>query len=165
MKKFAICFSKIFKDLRTENRGKLSRKISKGHCPDCAHARASYVSSSKDNKHVILTRQDFFPDRTAYGDLLFTFSSNILDFRRSFSSYLKFGSRHEDSSRFCCWQGRLATRKSRSARFKNSFSIVKLQDILNSHQNRPKTKLVRGREGDNKREVWQIWGTNMQFSM
>ena len=56
--------------------------------------------SSKDNRTVILTRQDFFPDRTADGVLLFTFSSNILDFRRSLSSYLKFGSRHEDSSRF-----------------------------------------------------------------
>ena len=71
-----------------------------GQCPDCAHARASSVFSSKDNRTVILTRQDFLPDRTADGDLLFTFSSNILDFRRSFSSYLKFGSRHEDSSRF-----------------------------------------------------------------
>ena len=29
---------------------------------------------------VILTRQDFLPDRTAHGDLLFIFSSNILDF-------------------------------------------------------------------------------------
>ena len=50
---------------------------------------------------TILTRQDFLPDHTADGDMLFTFSSNILDFRRSFSSYLKFGSRHKDSSRFC----------------------------------------------------------------
>ena len=32
---------------------------------------------------------------------MFTFSSNILDFRRSPSSYLKFGSRHEDLLRFC----------------------------------------------------------------
>ena len=65
-------------------------------------ARASFICfSSKDNRTVILTRQDFLPDRTADGDLLFTFSSNILDFRRSVSSYLKFGSRHEDSSRFC----------------------------------------------------------------
>ena len=55
--------------------------------------------SSKDNRTVILTRQDFFPDRPADGDLLFTFSSNILDFRRNLSSYWKFGSRHEDSSR------------------------------------------------------------------
>ena len=30
----------------------------------------------------------FFPDRTAEGDLLFIFSSNILDFRRSLSSYI-----------------------------------------------------------------------------
>ena len=57
----------------------------KGQCPDYAHARASSVFSSKDNRTVILTRQDFLPDRTADGDLLFTFSSNILDFRRSLS--------------------------------------------------------------------------------
>ena len=111
----------------------ISQKIEKqklqGQCPDCAHARAPSVFSSKDNRTVILTRQDFLPDRTADGDLLFTFSSNILDFRRSFSSYLKFGSRHEDSSRFCSQQGRLATRKSRSARF--SFSNVKLVAEVN----------------------------------
>ena len=73
----------------------------KGQCPDCAQARASSVFSLKDNRTVTLTPQDFLPDRTADGDLLFTFSSNILGFRRSFSSYLKFGSRHEASSRFC----------------------------------------------------------------
>ena len=61
----------------------------KGHCPDYAHARASTVFSSKDNRTVILTRQDFLPDRTADGDLLVIFSSNILDFRRSLSSYIK----------------------------------------------------------------------------
>ena len=72
----------------------------KGQCPDYAHARASSVFSSKDNRTVILTQQDFLPDRTADGDLLFIFSSNISDFRRSLSSYLKFGLRHEDSSRF-----------------------------------------------------------------
>ena len=32
--------------------------------------------------------QDFFPDRIADGDLLFTFSSNILDFRRSLKIWL-----------------------------------------------------------------------------
>ena len=74
----------------------------KGQCPDYAHARASSVFSSKDSRTVTLTRQDFLPDRTADGDLLFIFSSNILDFQRSLSSYLKFGSRHEDSSRFYC---------------------------------------------------------------
>ena len=74
----------------------------KGQSPDYVHARASSAFfSSKDNKFVILTRQDFLPDRTADGDLLFIFSSNILDFQRNLSSYLKFGSRHEDSSRFC----------------------------------------------------------------
>ena len=71
----------------------------KGRCADYAHARAFSVFSSKDNRTVILTRQDFFPDRTADGDLLFTFWSNILDFWRSLLSYLKFGSRNEDSSR------------------------------------------------------------------
>ena len=87
--------------------------------------------SSKDNRTVILTRQDFLPDRTADRDLLFIFSSNILDFRRSLSSYLKFGQRHEDSWRFYRQQGRLATRKSRSACFKNSFSKVKLASEVN----------------------------------
>ena len=72
----------------------------KGQCPDYAHARASSVFPSKDNRTVKLTRQDFLPDRTADRDLLFIFSSNILDFRRSLSSYIKFGSRFEDSSRF-----------------------------------------------------------------
>ena len=43
----------------------------KGQCPDYAHARASSVFSSKDNRTVILTQQDFLPDRTADGDLLF----------------------------------------------------------------------------------------------
>ena len=73
----------------------------KGQCPDYAHARASSVFSSKDNGTVILLRQDFLPERTADEDLLFTISSNISDFRRRFSSYLKFGWRHEDSLRFC----------------------------------------------------------------
>ena len=54
----------------------------------------------QDNRTVILTGQDFLPDRTVDGDLLSTFSSNILDFRRSLSPYFKFGSRHEDSLRF-----------------------------------------------------------------
>ena len=60
-----------------------------GQCPDYGHARASCVFSSKDNRTVILTRQDFLPDRITDGDLLFIFSSNILDFRRSLSSYIK----------------------------------------------------------------------------
>ena len=72
----------------------------KGQCPDYAHARASSVFSSKGNRTVILTRQDFLPDRTADGDLLFIFSSNTLEFQRNLSSYLKFGSRHEDLSQF-----------------------------------------------------------------
>ena len=74
--------------------------VLKGQCPDYAHARALSVFSSKDNRPVKLTRQDFLPDRTADGDLLFIFSGNISNFRRNLSSYLKFGSRHEDSSPF-----------------------------------------------------------------
>ena len=61
----------------------------KGQCPDYAHARASSVFSSKDNRTVKLTRQDFLPDRTSDRDLLFIFSSNILDFRKGLSSYIK----------------------------------------------------------------------------
>ena len=56
----------------------------KGQCPDYAHARASAVFSSKDNRTVILTRQDFLRDRTADEDLLFTFSSDIFDFEEVF---------------------------------------------------------------------------------
>ena len=90
----------------------------RGQCPDDAHARASSVFSSKDNKTVILTRQDFFPDRTADGDLLFTFSSNILDFQRSLSAYLKFGSRQLPE-----YFGILAAAKSYRGLQKNSTSI------------------------------------------
>ena len=86
-----VLFSQISSEMR----------LLKGQCPDCAHARASSVFSSKDNATVILLRQDFLPERTADEDLLFTISSNISDFRRRFSSYLKFGWRHEDSLRFC----------------------------------------------------------------
>ena len=65
------------------------RVVLKGQCPDYAHARAPSDFSSKDNRTVKLTRQDFLPDRTADRDLLFIFSSNILDLRRSLSSYIK----------------------------------------------------------------------------
>ena len=45
----------------------------KGQCPGYAHTRASSVFfSSKDNRTVILMQQDFPPDRTADGELLFT---------------------------------------------------------------------------------------------
>ena len=106
----------------TAEQGMVFRDSSlKGQCPDFAHARASSVFSSKDNRTVILTWQDFLPNHTADGDLLFIFSSNTLDFLRNLSSYLKFGSRHEDLSRFYRLQGRLATRKSLSARLKTDF--------------------------------------------
>ena len=72
----------------------------KGQCADYVHAPAPSVFSSKDSRTVILTRQDFLPDHTTEGNLLFIFSSSILDFQSSLSSYLKFGSLHEDSSRF-----------------------------------------------------------------
>ena len=74
---------------------------SKGQCPDYAHARTSSVFSYKDNRTVMLTGQDFLADRTGNGELLFTFSSNILDFRRSLSFYLIFGSRNKYFPRFC----------------------------------------------------------------
>ena len=93
--------------------------------------RATFVFSSKDNRIVLLTRQDFLSYHTADGVLLFIFSSNVLHFRRSLSSSLKFDWRDEDSSRFYRQQGRLATRKSRSARFKNRFSSVKLVSEVN----------------------------------
>ena len=56
--------------------------------PSCS-GDENAVFPSKDNRTVKLTRQDFLPDRTADKDLLFIFSSNILDFRRSLSSYIK----------------------------------------------------------------------------
>ena len=96
-------------------------------------ARASVIFfffKRQQNCHIYSTRFAG-PGRTADGDLLCTFSSNVLDFQRSFSSYLKFVSRHEDSSRFCRQQGRLATQKSLSARFENSFSNVKLVSEVN----------------------------------
>ena len=52
----------------------------------CAHLRI--ICSFLKRQTVILTRQDFLLDRTADGDLLVTFSNNILDFRRSPSPYL-----------------------------------------------------------------------------
>jgi len=100
----------------------------KGQCPDYAHARASSVFSS------ILTRQDFLPDCTADGDLLFTFSRNILDFRRSLSSYLKFGSRHEDIAILSVsgppHEPKISFRSLQKP-VKNSFSNVKLVSEVN----------------------------------
>ena len=83
----------------------------------------------KRQKNCHLTRQDFFPDRHANRDLLFTFSSNILDFQRSLSSYLKFGSGHEDWSRFY----RKASRPENLVplALKKSFSNVKLVSEVN----------------------------------
>ena len=57
----------------------------KKQCPDYAHARAS---SFFFLQKTIELSYSLFPDRTADGDLLFIFSSNILDFRRSLSSYI-----------------------------------------------------------------------------
>ena len=96
----------------------------------CARASVICFFFKRQQKcHIDSTR---FPSgRTADGDLLFIFSSNISDFRRSLSCYLKFDSRQEDSSRFYRQQGRLAIRKSRSARFKNRFSNVKLVSEVN----------------------------------
>ena len=89
----------------------------------CSMRERHLFFSSTDNRTVILTRQDFLPDRTTDSDLLFIFSSNILDFWRSLWSYLKFSSRHKDSLQFY--------QKSCSAHFKNSFSNVKLVSAVN----------------------------------
>ena len=48
----------------------------------------------------MLTRKDFLPDGTADGDLFFPFSCNILHYRRSLSSQLKFGSGTKTSCDF-----------------------------------------------------------------
>ena len=106
-------------------------QVVKGQSPDYAHAQALSVFSWKDNRTVILTRQDFLPDCTADGDLLFIFSSNILDFRGSLSSYLKSGLWFEDSSQFYHKQGCLETKKSHSAGFKNRFSNLKIVSEVN----------------------------------
>ena len=50
---------------QAKRKGQRKASALKGQCPDYAHARASSVFSSKDNRTVILTRQDFLPDRTA----------------------------------------------------------------------------------------------------
>ena len=71
---------------------------SKGQCPYYAHARASSVFSSKDNRTVTLTRQDLLPDHTADGDLLFTFSSNILK-KKSFVLFKNLADRDFIASR------------------------------------------------------------------
>ena len=51
----------------------------------CALSSVICLFSFKDNRTVTLYH-DFLPDRTADGDLLLTFSSNIFNFRRSPSS-------------------------------------------------------------------------------
>ena len=100
----------------------------KGQCPDYAHARASSVFSSKDNRTVKLTRQDFLPDRTADRDLLFIFSSNILDFPRSLSSYIKIWLAVRSSLK------RLKDiNKMQSQRYESSQRLVK-NDIMSSCQ-------------------------------
>ena len=105
----------------------------KGQCPDYAHARASSVFSSKDNRTVILTRQDFLPDRTADGVLLFIFSSNILDFcdRRSLSSYINIWFAVRGLIAILSLAGPPRVRKSCFARFKNIFSNLKLVSEVN----------------------------------
>ena len=97
----------------------------KGQCPDYALARASSVFlSSKGNRTVILNRQDFLPDTPPteicclYSQVVFQTFEEVFDSR-------------QDSWRFYRWQGHLATRKSRSVRFKNGFSKVKLVSEVN----------------------------------
>ena len=60
----------------TDDYVKPRNRTLKGQCPGYAYTRTSSVFffffSSKDNRTVILMQQDFPPDRTADGELLFT---------------------------------------------------------------------------------------------
>ena len=91
------------------------------------HARASSAFSLKDNRTVILNRQDFLPDRRR------RFVVYILKyykyFRLSKKSFVLFKiwlAARRLAAILKLWAGLLATWKARSARFKNSFSYVKL---------------------------------------
>ena len=98
--------------------------------------------ASKDNRTVILTRQDFLPDRTADGDLLFTF----LNFQRNLSSYSKFGSRTKTYRDFVASRAASRPKKARSASFKNNFSNVKLVSEVNSSNICSRSSLKRSRD-------------------
>ena len=98
-----------------------------GKCPDYAHARASSAFSLKDNRTDILTRQDFLPDRRR------RFVVNIPKYykyfrlsKKSFVLYKIWLAAPRLAAILTLWAGLLATWKARSARFKNSFSYVKL---------------------------------------
>ena len=58
----------------TDDYVKPRNRTLKGQCPGYAYTRTSSVFffSSKDNRTVIFMHQDFPPDRTADGELLFT---------------------------------------------------------------------------------------------
>ena len=76
-----------------------------GQCPHYEHMRASsffFLKKTIELSYVIkIALQNFLPDLTANGDLLFTFSRLIiLDFQ-SLSSDLQFCSQHKDFSCFC----------------------------------------------------------------
>ena len=73
--------------------------------------------SLKDNRTVILRRQDFLPDRIADGDLLFTLLNDPLAFRRSLSSNLKNWLTPRRRLAIHCLLGCLVTYKARSAGF------------------------------------------------
>ena len=95
--------------------------------------RATFVFSSKDNRIVLLTRQDFLSYHTADGVLLFIFSSNILDFcdRRSLSSYINIWFAVRGLIAILSLAGPPRVRKSCFARFKNIFSNLKLVSEVN----------------------------------
>ena len=63
------------------------------------------------------------PDGTADGDLLFTFSYNILDYRRSLSSQLKFGSGTKTSCDFVASSAASRPEKLVALAFKTAFLL------------------------------------------
>ena len=74
----------------------------------------------------------FFPDRTADGDLLFIFSSNILDFGRSLSPYIIIWLAVRRLIAILSLAGPPRDpRTALSARFKNIFSNLKLVSEVN----------------------------------
>ena len=102
----------------------------KEQCPDYAHALASsFFFLQKTIELSYSLDKIFFPDRTADGDLLFIFSSNILDFRRSLSSYIIIWLAVRRLIAILSLAG--PPRDPRTARFKNIFSNLKLVSEVN----------------------------------
>ena len=105
----------------------------KEQCPDYAHARASsFFFLQKTIELSYSLDKIFFPDRNADGDLLFIFSSNILDFGRSLSSHIITWLAVRRLIAILSLTGPPRDpRTALSARFKNIFSNLKLVSEVN----------------------------------